>query len=340
MRIGNQSIVRNYTNNLNRNLSQLNKYSTMVQTQRRFSSMAENTSAGVRAMQLRRTMSNIESYTDNASTALSKLGAAEDQLLKVGELGKEITTRYVNALNGTNGPDERKIMANEIMQFRNQILAGANSQFSGRYSFGGTNTTEKPFTVEVTGQDANGVDIEVLKYNGVDVSQMANPDGTLKDEYKYLMKDANFVDIGLGLKEDENGVLIESTAFKNTLTGIDMFGFGEDNIYLVCNELIAALNDPDFTDNDHFQGLLTKMQDATNNVTLKLTEIGAQTTYLKETVDSFETQTINLSERQNAIEFIDPAEAIMQFKMQEYVYNAALQMGQRLLQPTLFNFIN
>jgi len=44
---------------------------------------------------------------------------------------------------------------------------------------------------------------------------------------------------------------------------------------------------------------------------------------------------LHLLERQQQLEIRPPEEAIIDFKMQEFIYNATLQMGQRLLQPTL-----
>jgi flagellar hook-associated protein 3 FlgL len=48
----------------------------------------------------------------------------------------------------------------------------------------------------------------------------------------------------------------------------------------------------------------------------------------------------NIVERIDNIEYVDSAEAIMDYKMQQYVYRAALQMGVQILQPTLLDFID
>jgi len=36
---------------------------------------------------------------------------------------------------------------------------------------------------------------------------------------------------------------------------------------------------------------------------------------------------------------VDPAEAIVDFKMQEYSYNAALSMGNKILQNSFIDFM-
>lgn len=333
-RITNPSIVRNYTTNLNRNLAGLNKASVRVRTQRKFDTMAEDASSGVRAMQLRRVMQHAESYMDTAKTVKSTLSSAEGQMMQINDLGQAIAERYTYALNGTNSPDEMKTFVEEITQYRDQILNCANGKFSDRYLFGGTNTTERPFTVDEDGS---------LLYQGVPVKDMADDEGNVKAEYQYLFEDAYYVDLGMGIANNEDGTLIETTAFKASYNGLDFLGIGENNIYEVCNEIIDALSSGDygsFVANDYTASLLDKITYSYKEVAVNVTDIGAQDQYLDYTISRFESEMNNMIERQDELEFIDPAEAIMEFKMQEYIYNAALQMGQRLLQPTLFNFIN
>lgn len=326
MRIANQTIIRNYTGTLNSNLNRLNQYNQRISSQRRFQSMYEDTSSGVRALQIRRTMSSIESQIDTAKTVKSTFTSAESQMLNIVDLGEAVAEKYTVALNATSTPDARKAIRNEISRYQEEILANANGQFSGSYMFGGTNSTERPFTVE----DGK------LHYNGVKVSDIDPND----EAYAYLFDDAVYVDIGLGFSSDANGELNTSTAFKRSLVGIDFIGCGEDNIYDLCSDIIAALDDPEFHDGPPFSDMLDKMHTAYNNISLEVTKLGADSNYLDYNIQRLEDDMINLQERQNTVESVDPAEAIMQFKMQDYVYNAALQMGQRLLQPSLFSFLS
>lgn len=360
MRIGNQTIVRNYTNSLNTNLARLNAYSERITTQRRFASMYENSALGVKTMQLRRSAEFNASYTATAKTVKSTLTSSETEMQKISDLGKAIAEKYDNALNSTNSEQELGIIANEIRQLRDQILTCANGQFAGDYLFGGTNTKETPFTTGIR-YDQYGKEINVLYYNGIDVSQMLDSKGEIRAEYRYLLDDAAFVDLGLGMKNNADGSLNQTTAFKSTMVGLEFMGMGDKNIYLLCTEMIDALegkayryNDDgsvmldadgnavyaEFSNIDRFSDLLNEMHAAYNNVSLRQTELGADYQYLEYTVERLADELLNIADRQNDVEWIDPSEAIMQFKMQEYVYNAALQMGQRVLQPTLFNFIS
>lgn len=335
MRITNTTIARNYTSNLNRNLKLLNDANVKVSSQRKFDAMSENTADGVRAMTVRRSIARLEGYLDNAKTTQNTFSGAEKNLLKISDLTKDISDKYILAINGSNGKDERDIIKKELTSLRDEILACANSQYSDRYLFGGTNTESMPFTTRTEA----GSDLPVLYYNGVKVMDIekGNPD------YAYLFDDAAYVDVGLGfqmLPAPDSQNVTPNSAFKNTLVGLDFIGTGKENIYNVINEMITSLESGFSFDAAEGGKLLNRFKDAADNVGVQLTKLGADSSYLDFTVSRIESENDKLIEQQSHLEFVDPAEAIMDFKMQEYIYNTALQMGSRLLQPSLFNFIS
>lgn len=329
MRITNASISRNYTNNLNRNLELLNKANMRVMTGRKYDKMYEDVASGVRAMNIRRSLSLIDGYLDNAEATKHTFAGAEKTLLQIGEINKDIMEGYTNALNATTA-NERDVFATQFEKLREEILSCMNGQFSDRYLFGGTNTQTRPFTVDDNGK---------LLYNGVDVTTITDRSDPA---FAYLFGDASYVDIGLGLTmEGSPGSQkpVENSALKNSFVGIDFLGFGDNNLYNIIGEMITALRSPDF--NAETGGpLLEKFKSAANEVNLQVTRLGSDTQFLDFTISRLKDEALTLDERQQSLEFSDPASLILDFQMQQYIYNAALQMGQRLLQPTLFNFIN
>ncbi|HHY51839.1 MAG TPA: flagellar hook-associated protein FlgL [Clostridiales bacterium] len=325
MRITNHSVVRNYNKTLDYNRNLLNKYSNQIISGRKFNTMSEDTASGVRAMQVRRNLSRIEAYLDNAKAAKSQLTSAETTLMQISNLTKSVSEKYIQAINGTNGPQERDIMATELEKLQEELLTLSNARFSDRYLFGGTNTVSAPFTTDNQGN---------LYYNGVDVRELyaGHP----------LMEDSAYMDVGLGIlftDPDDPTQVNPNTAYQHTMVGAQFLGTGPDNLYLVLGEMISSLRSETF-DPDKAGSILDRFQAASNNVNVAMTKLGSDSQYLEFTINRLEDEKLNLYERQTQLEAADPEEAIMNFKMQEYVYNAALQMGQRLLQPTLFNFID
>lgn len=328
MRITNTTIARNYNSNLNRNLGRLTDSMTSVSASgRKIFSMAENTATGVRAMNIRRSLSQIDGYMDNAKNAQSKLDTADKSLETIASMSQNIYARYDYAMNGTNSTDEREIIAKEFEKLRDEILTCSNTQYADRYIFGGTNTMSSPFTTNGDGE---------LMYNNVRVKDIPGEDG----KYAYLLSDAAYVDVGLGMTmQGSSQDVVANSALKNTLNGLDFMGYGDNNLYDTINELIDSLREGSF-DTAAAGPLLDKIKEMGNNVNLQRTSVGSDLQYLEFTVSRLEDEQTALITRQDSLEFKDSAEAIMEMEMEKYVYNAALQMGAKLLQPTLFDYIS
>lgn len=158
-----------------------------------------------------------------------------------------------------------------------------------------------------------------------------------------LAKETQFVDLGLGLKF--NGAdLDEQSVFDTSLPGISFMGFGEDadgnpnNIYSLLGKIASDLKSPSF-DLETTQPFINKFNDQKQNVLSKLTEFGSKSNFLDYVETRLDDNKININSRIESVEYVDTAEAIMDFKMQEYSYMAALQMGTKIIQPTFLDYM-
>jgi flagellar hook-associated protein 3 FlgL len=91
---------------------------------------------------------------------------------------------------------------------------------------------------------------------------------------------------------------------------------------------------------ENIDALYGKLDKASMEVIYNLTEVGSKTTYLDFMSNRYETQTLDLDERQVKVEGADPTETIIKFKSQEVAYSAALQMGTKIIQPSIFDFMS
>ena len=324
MRVTNVSVTRNYLTGLHSNRALLNKYSNQTITGQRFTNLAEDPASGVRALQVRRAMSRNASYQENVSAAKSQLASAETTMKQAVTLTHSINELFIQGANGTYEGDREAIIT-QVEKLQQELLTLANGKFSDKYMFGGTNTTSPPFTLDKDND---------LCYNGYKVKDIdANTDAA-------LFNDANYIDIGLGLKFNPAGSqnVDPNSAYKNTIVGLDFMGHGSENIYLLISDMQDMLSASPF-DAEAAGKVLDRFQTASAKMITELTKLGSDDNFLDFNKNRLEEEKLNLVERQEAIEVIEPDEAIMNWKMQEYVYNAALQMGSRLLQSTLFDYI-
>jgi flagellin-like hook-associated protein FlgL len=353
---------RNYSANLNKNLERLADANYEVATHgRKIFKLSDDTTTGLRALKVRRSIDQLKSYQDNAKNTKLKIDSAEKVVGGIAELAVKVYERFNNALNDTNGDTDRAIFAQEFRKLQEEIVTSGNSQFAGRYLFGGTNTMSAPFSVgEYPGNGKLPGDPDYippggqkLMYNNVFLVDIpGDPDPVTGERpYQYMLDDAAFADVGLGLAmEGTTQNVNTNTAVKTTINGVNIMGTGDDNLYETVTKIINWLEgepiangqiDPAGKEFDAEEGgkLLDLIQSKANEINMERTRLGSESQYLEFTVSRLDTEYDNLVAKQDGLEFNEPSESIMKFNMQQYVYNASLQMGSRLLQNSLFDYM-
>jgi flagellar hook-associated protein 3 FlgL len=331
-------ITTKYMRSVNTLSSDLDKLNTKIASGRAFSRSSENTSAAIKAYQIRRDLGRTEGYQANIAHAQSCLTNTESALSHMEELIQNAKEKILRANTGTASADERKVVATELRSIQDSLLQTLNSNASGVYYFGGSNTDTAPFTL-----DANGK----LAYNGVTLETIIPAD---QDK---LSKDSMYVDIGLGVNlipdaTDPSGTKVDpGSVFQYSIPGINIVGSGQTtaggmtvsaNLYDLLGAIADQLENPLYS-YENIDALYGKLDSASMEIIYNLTEVGAKTSYLQFMEDRYETQTLDMQERQLSVEGADPAETIIKFKSQEVAYQAALQMGTRIIQPSIFDFL-
>lgn len=342
MRITNKMITTSYARSLNTLNADLNKLSNQVTTGRKFAKSSEDTAAAVKAFQIRRNMSRAEDYMENILHAKDFLSNSESVLSLVQDSVQNALEKVRMGLNGTQSITERKILAQELKTIQEEMLQTLNSNSTGIFVFGGSNTISQPF-----GLDANGS----LTYNGFVLKDLdpESPDPIVTDTIAALKADGLTADIGLGLTV--TGADIDPTSvFTYSIPGIAIMANGStsvdgeeisNNLYDQLGAIAAELekDDGDFSF-DRLSALFGKLEDSAGIILFNITNIGAKTSYLDFMEDRYDTQIINMKERQVHVEGVDTALTIISFETQKVAYLAALQMGTNIIQKSIFDFLS
>jgi flagellar hook-associated protein 3 FlgL len=337
MRITTRMMTNKYNRSLNTLSSSVNKLNDQISSGRSFSKASENPAAAISAFQIRRDLSKLESYQSNISFSSDVLKNAESSLMDIHELTQTANDRILEGINGSMSTSERTIVAKEIRSIQEQLLQSLNANSSsGSYYFGGTQTDTSPFSA------VNGK----LQYKGVDLDSI--PQGSAQETQ--FKNDALYIDIGLNIQFDaiQTQKLDGRTAFNMAVPGISFVGNGtttinsdtySNNIYNLLGSLADGLEAANYS-SDTMNGLLGQFQKQSENVLMSVTEIGSKNSYLEFMNNRLDSESSNLLERQSEIEYADPAETVIEYKSQEMAYNAALQMGSKIIQNSIFDFIN
>ena len=334
MRITNNMITTKYIRSLGKLSYDLDRLNTQVASGRSFMKSSENTSAAVKAYQVRRDLSKTESYQLNIDHAETFLTGTESSLFHMNELVQTAQERISVGMNGTTTQSERKIVATEIRNLQDQLLQTLNANSSDVYLFGGTNTDSQPFEV------SNGK----LLYNTLDLDTIVP--GSAQETA--LRSDSLYIDIGLNARFDSlTGQTDKSTVFEYSISGIQITGSGttsingnetSNNLYNLLGEIAEEFESNTFS-TSRMKDLSAHFGDVSSSVINTMTIVGSKTSYLEFMTERMETRTLNLQENQLALEAADPAESIIHFESQKMAYTAALKMGTSIIQPSIFDYM-
>lgn len=336
MRITHNMLSRNYIGRMNNNLTKLTGSNQKMTSGRAYNKGYENVTDAGKALRIRKLIADDERYLSTIRDVSGRAAMAEDGMRTINSLLIRVEDRVIAGLNGTLAPEDREKIATEIQQVQEEVLMIMNSSYAGKHVYGaaGNGQASEPFKV-VNGE---------LQYNTTSVDsirKMANGQLVNSDGDPIPFNEPNYVDIGFGYKV-VNGKVDPNTAFRDTYSGVECFGFGKNadgtavNAYSLLGSMVNNLN------NNNMDALgkdLNAIHTAMGFLQTAITEVGARTVTLEDTAARLENEYITLAETQNDLESIDLSNEIIYNKDYEMSWLVTLQLGSKILPQTLFDFI-
>lgn len=379
-RITTNGTMRTYRSNLLGSRNKLNSAMIKVQTHRQFTSYAENPLGASKAWQLRRSIwrtqdqiGNVQMLKNFNQTAWIALDAICDGTDD--QPGLNGFPDIEEALNDPNAGG-RKALGKSILSQVEALVSNMNTKYGDNYVFAGTDGLNAPFTWQGDKLCFRGIDVNSKQMEVKTLEDFPKNDGSGEydqDAYKaYLEEYANsdygklekyskekiYVDIGMGMQEDENGEFITSTGYDSSLCGINYLGFGLDedgdsnNIVMLMKEAGEILSrcdadsgafentDPVNGDRKRLEVLFDKIHAKIGDVSEKHVELTADTAFLEKTEIQLKERSDLLNEQREGIEGIDPADAIYEMLWANYCYQASLKIGNQVLSQSLLDYMN
>lgn len=146
MRISTSMIFNNGTSGMQARQSDLYKVQQQLSTGRRVLSPQDDPIAASEALQVSQSKAVNKQYLDNQATAKSELGLLDTTLGSVVDQLQAMREKAVQAGNASYSPAQRGMIADELKQRQQSLLALANTQDSnGLYVFSGFQSTTQPF---------------------------------------------------------------------------------------------------------------------------------------------------------------------------------------------------
>ena len=241
---------------------------------------------------LERYNSNIDRAQNRLSQAESAVGIGVNVLQRVYELG-------IQARNGTNNVGDRKVIAMEVRNLRDQMLSLANSRdTNGQYIFAGYKVDSKPFV-----DDENG---EVVHMGDRGVHELQISDN------QRISTSLDGADVFIRVPGDE---AIES-------------------VFSTLDSMISSLENGEMEDED-----IDRVNRALDHFSLQQTKLGSQMNRADLQREVNDKRLLLMNENISNLEDADIAKLVTELQAKLVSRNAAQQTFIKIAQDNLFNYI-
>ena len=379
MRVTNTSIYRNFTFTANDLHSKLIKsFSKIGGNSKKYESAAENPLAYYEGLNMDTHFQDLESKVSLIKDVKHRmyqqeLGARAIQSALTGDKGSKF--QIEKALNATSDHTSTlSAVRDELTQSQHEIVNALNVQYQNIYVFGGNVSSQAPFYLSEDGKtltyrhlfpgDKTTTDITMTLTKQTDGSYEYVIDDI--DSVVKAMTEQGVMDLGYGYIGDRDSLIDTYTGGLNVLTGItsktarDMISLGKtDDLKALIQERMngsaialtgqAAFAVQDYIDNPTQDGLntmnkvlgdtLSEIDASSIRLGTIYEELGIKYSRLDDTHTRLLSVQDSLTEAYADKLGADPYEAIMEMVSNQYSYNAALQVGTKLMETSLFDFM-
>lgn len=288
-----------YLNSVQYSLQRIDKLTTQINTQQEINKVSDDPYKAIKIMNLKNDIKDVERYNANCDEAVGWLNTIDSSLESVGTLASDIKV-LLSSISGTLSDDEVEGILKDINGKVEEIGNALNSKYVGNYILSGSATDEPPIVIN---KDAKGV-----------VTLSINP---------AINKDKMGVELSGGVVYDYS-MDIESALGKG---GLD-----------ILNNISSLLNKPDMVMGD----VLDSISDIDGFINDNLSNrvlIGSKVNTVEALKSSNSDGLESLSETYSLLQDVDIVEKYVELSTANYVYQSTMQVGAKILQPTLLDYL-
>lgn len=306
MRVTNKMLANTVLNNLHADLKRLQKLQDQMSSGQIISKPSDDPVIGTRVMTLNSVMSQRNQYERNIDDALGWLDTTEKALGSLNDALQRARELAVSGANDSMSQTDRIALAEEVEQLKNNIMQIANTSYANRYIFAGTKTTTMPFDTTGIYSGNSGVVGQMNWELSQGVTMTINVDG--------------------------------NDAFNPDIAGVPSGGGGvPSTIFTILDNLQTDLQAGSTA---QLSASLSQFDAAIDNTLNLRAAVGAKCNRLEMAKSRSSDEMINYEQLIAKLNDVDMAKLITDYTMQENVYQAALNTGARVLQPSLLNFLS
>lgn len=309
MRITNSSMIRSHMYDVQQGLQRMDNLNKQLDSQKQINRVSDDPHKAIKIMNLNNEIKYVEKHNQNVEEVVGWMNNTDANLEEFGTLLGDIKNSILKVGNGTYSDEEMKAIQAEMNEKIKALGETLNTTHGGRYMFGGTSVDEPPVQIE----EKDGV-----------VTLKLNPninDEDLKAE----------ISDGINLDYNVSASEIFNKDGKNYLDSI--------------NDLSKLMNDiangVDVEDNkkELLGDVKKNIDDFFNHTVDTRTKFGVKVNTAEKIKDLNDENILNMKGVLSLEQDVNYVDKFIELKSAEMVYNASIQVGAKLIQPSILDYL-
>lgn len=313
MRITNSSIIRNHTYDLQQGLQRVDSLNRQLDTGKQINRVSDDPHKAIKIMNLNSEIKYTEKYNSNIDETVGWMNNTDASLNEVGNALSDIKTSLLKVGNGTYSDEELKGIQADINEKLKELGETLNTTHGGRNMFSGTSVDEKPVIVN----EKDGVVTLSLNPKIDDKSFSANLKANISDginlDYNVSAKEL-FENDGKDYLDTLNDV---SKLMNKVANGENVEENKKELLGNVKNEVDELFN---------------------HNLDTR-TKFGVRVNTAEKIKDLNNENILDMKGVLSLNQDVDYVNKFIELKSAQMVYNASVQVGAKLIQPTLLDYL-
>jgi flagellar hook-associated protein 3 FlgL len=327
MRVTNKMLSHSFIRDMRNNLQNMQTLQQQLTSGKEIRKPSDNPFKVARAMQLHTDINTNKQYNENIKDTINWLDTTDTALDQAGNVLQRVRELLISAGNASYGVEERKAIKDEINEKAGELAQILNTNFDGKYIFGGTRGTTKP--VEAVKDTTTGNSTLAYFKIGGGALDLESSEG--QNEFGKIAK-RMVVEISQGVTMEYSISASDLMEFKSEKDGSQL------KLMDIFKNITDHLEDPSKV--DELTGKdLTDITDSISNLLRVRSEVGAKQNRMGSALEKNIEENFNMTEILAATEDIDITEKTMQFATMQTVYTASLQTSARVIQPSLMDYL-
>lgn len=330
MRVTNQMMSKSFLKDLNRNQNYMKRINDQLTSGKEIRRPSDNPFKVARSMQLNSDINANTQYNENIKDTINWLDTTDTALEQLGNSFQRFRELMVSAGNAAYGSDEKRAIKDEMNEKVNEIAQILNTNFDGKYIFGGSKGSTKPIGTDkniITGNNSLH-----LSGNNGEVLNIDNLDEDVQNQINMINKKLA-VEVSQGVTMDYNVSATDILLFKDK-NGVSI------NVMDLLKDITNNVASENPLDGVKITSENLKVMDETVSNLLRIrAEVGAKQNRMESAGSQNEDQNFNLTDILSQTEDIDLAQKNIEAAVAQNVYMASLQVSAKIIQPSLLDFL-